>query len=87
MYAVNDNTVVTAGTTTVNVDCTCTTAGVVGNGYLAGMINAIVDPQAYVTAASNTDTSGGGADVESDEALRARIPLAKQQIFFSFYFA
>ena len=65
-----------SGPGTFDIDCICLTAGAVGNGYTAGTINIIVDPVAYVTAAVNTDTSTGGADAETDDQLRARIPLA-----------
>ena len=59
-----------------NIDSQCLTTGALGNGYTAGTINVIVDPVAYVTVAANINTSTGGADQETDAALRARIPLA-----------
>ena len=76
MFAVNESTVVTTGTSTVVLLCTCLTPGIVGNGYTSGMINIIVDPQPYVASATNTETSTGGSDVETDDELRARVPLA-----------
>jgi len=60
----------------VNVDCICQQSGVVGNGYIAGTITNILDPQAYITGAANADTSGGGSDEETDDQLRERIKLA-----------
>ncbi|WP_153799085.1 baseplate assembly protein [Foetidibacter luteolus] len=68
--------VVNPGTLTVNVNAKCSTAGKIGNGYTSNKINIILDPQPYLTAAQNTDTSSGGADEELDEDLRERIKLA-----------
>ena len=76
MFATNIDTTFSGGTGTVSVDCTCLTIGAVGNGYTAGLVNNIVDPIAFVTAATNLDTTSGGSDQESDDALRTRIPLA-----------
>jgi phage-related baseplate assembly protein len=76
LFATNVDLPITSGSPSGTVDCTCLTAGIIGNGYLSGMINLIVDPQPYATSASNTDTSTGGSDAESDDQLRARIPLA-----------
>jgi len=75
IFGTKEDTDVT-GPGTYNIDCTCTQAGAIGNGYTAGLISVIVDPIAYVVSASNTDTSGGGSDQETDDQLRARIPLA-----------
>jgi phage-related baseplate assembly protein len=61
---------------TADVAAACTTTGTKGNDYVAGNISVILDPQAYVSAAANTDTTNGGSDPETDEELRARIKLA-----------
>jgi phage-related baseplate assembly protein len=76
MFATKDSTVVTSGTATVNIDCVATIPGVIGNGYAPGFINILADSIPYVTAVSNTNTSGGGANAEIDDRLRVRIPLA-----------
>lgn len=78
LFATDAIYVAAAGTSprTVEVNATCLTEGLAGNGYVAGMINSIVDPIAYVTAAVNADTSTGGSAVETDDQLRARIPIA-----------
>jgi phage-related baseplate assembly protein len=63
----------------VDVIATCTTPGVVGNGYTAGQINAIVNwGQAFGMTVSNLDTTEGGADIESDPSLRYRTYLAPE---------
>jgi phage-related baseplate assembly protein len=64
---------IAAGETYVDVTARCRTAGASGNGYLAGQINRMVDPVAYVSGVSNIDTSLGGADEEADDAYRSRI--------------
>jgi phage-related baseplate assembly protein len=70
---------VTAGQTTVDVSAVAETTGVVGNGYLIGDVNALVDPVAYVASASNTTATSGGADDESDTQYRERIKLAPEK--------
>jgi len=67
---------VTAGVTTAVVLAECQTAGTAGNGYVAGSITTIIDVQAYLTSCTNVDPSGGGAEEETDDELRARIKLA-----------
>lgn len=67
---------VPVGTTVVTVLAECVTEGDIGNGYAIGTITTILDPQAFISAATNTTVTGGGAAQESDEALRVRIKLA-----------
>lgn len=67
---------VLAGTTTVDVDAICDTAGAAGNGYTSGNISVILDPQPFVSSAGNLDTTSGGNDAETDEQLRDRIKIA-----------
>jgi len=76
LFQVDEDTTVESGTTDIDINCTCLAPGTVGNGFVAGLINVIVDPVAYVTGASNTETSTGGSEEESDEQMRARVPLA-----------
>jgi phage-related baseplate assembly protein len=85
MFATNVDTPIAAGTVSVGIDATCLTAGVVGNGYGAGSICTIVDPQAYVTGVTNTEASVGGSDEESDDALRVRVPLAGPTEAYQFF--
>ena len=53
----------------------CTQAGIVGNGYLAGQINTIVAPIAFLSTAVNISESSGGADEESDASYAERLRL------------
>jgi phage-related baseplate assembly protein len=75
-FTIDENTPVAAGVNTVVVNVTCGVSGVKGNGYAPGTVSVILDPQAYLSAASNLDTTAGGAEVETDDAYRERIMLA-----------
>lgn len=51
----------------VDVPAECETAGYVGNGYVAGQINMLVDSVLPgIQSVQNIDTSAGGADEQSD---------------------
>lgn len=65
-----------AGELEVTVASECLTAGEIGNGYLVGQINVLVDPIPFIDTVSNTTTSSGGTDIESDDAFRDRIHSA-----------
>lgn len=65
-----------AGSTTVEVPATCTVAGTDGNGFAAGELATIVDPIPYVASVTNTTTTEGGAEIESDDDLAERVFLA-----------
>lgn len=76
VFATQAAAAVASGTNTVDLICVCLLVGTVGNGYTAGLIATILDPQAFLSAAANTNTTAGGAESEGDEALRTRIILA-----------
>lgn len=63
----------------VDIQVIAQSAGKSANGYLPAAVNKILDPLAFVASARNTDTTGGGSDVETDEQLRDRIKLAPSQ--------
>jgi len=67
-----------AGELTVDVAAICMDAGTIGNGYLPGQINMLVDPIPYVEGAENTDQSSSGTDQEIDDDYRLRIWLAPE---------
>lgn len=50
--------------------------GTFGNGYAVGTVTVLLDALAFVTSVSNTLQTAGGADVETDVAMRTRIKLA-----------
>ena len=54
---------------------TCITEGTIGNGFIAGEINTIVDDIPFLLKVENLTFSNGGVDREDDESLRKRIEL------------
>jgi phage-related baseplate assembly protein len=77
-FATDDIAVIDPGLTTVTVTATCITMGAAGNGFVVGQVNRLVDPLPFVVNVTNTTVSSGGLDVETDDALRARINLAPE---------
>jgi phage-related baseplate assembly protein len=78
IFQTSAQAVCTAGSAYVDVASAAATGGVIGNGYVAGQINALLDVIANVSTASNTTTSSGGVDIEADDALRERIREAPE---------
>jgi phage-related baseplate assembly protein len=76
VFATNVATTVPSGDDSVEIECTAQQSGSIGNGYTAGKISIIQDPQPYLVAASNIGVTTGGGDQETDEQLRDRIKLA-----------
>ncbi|MDQ0114349.1 baseplate assembly protein [Paenibacillus harenae] len=77
-FATTTLTQIAPGTMSADVLALCTEAGMLGNGFVAGQINQIVDPIAYVASVTNFSGSSGGADLEDDEAYRERIRSAPE---------
>lgn len=75
-FATDSELVIPIGNMTGEVSATCTTAGVVGNDYLAGQISTIVSPITFLASAENTTITTGGADAEADAEYAERIHLA-----------
>ena len=75
-FATTENLDIPIGSTVGTVIAACTIAGAIGNGYLAGQITQLVDILPWLATVTNTTTSSTGADVETDDALRARFVLA-----------
>lgn len=67
-----------AGALTGTVEALCTTSGVIGNGFLPGQVNALIDPIPFVQSVSNLTTTSGGADRETDDSYRERIHNAPE---------
>jgi phage-related baseplate assembly protein len=68
-----------AGTTTASVSATATAPGPAANGYLAGQVNVLLNPNASIAGVTNTAVTTGGAAPETDDHLRARIQAAPNQ--------
>lgn len=75
-FATDDVLEIPIGTLTGEIAATCTTTGAIGNDYLAGQISTIVTPMTFLSSATNTTITTGGADSESDADYADRIRLA-----------
>lgn len=72
MFSLDNDVVIPSGQTSATATATCNIVGTQGNGFTAGEISDIVDPNPYVQSIVNTTMSEGGSDIEGDEALRQR---------------
>ena len=75
-FATDEEITIASGVVVGEVSATCTTAGEVGNGYLAGQLSALVSPLTFVQSAVNISTTAGGAEIEDDARYAERIRLA-----------
>lgn len=78
VFATHESAVIAAGQTSVECMVVAQTAGTAMNGLIAGQINRLIDPLAYITKTENSSPTVFGADVENDERLRARAQLAPE---------
>ena len=77
LFATDNDVIIPAGTLTGSSPATAVAPGTVGNGYLPGQINYVINwNQPWSFTVVNTDTSSSGADLESDEQYRFRVWLA-----------
>lgn len=84
-FATAENTVLSAGSLTVDVLGVCTVGGSAYNGFTPGTIGTLVDLIPYIASAKNTTISSGGDDGEpyttaGDDRLRERIKLAPSKL-------
>lgn len=77
-FSVTSPIVIEQGTIEAQGTVKCTVAGTIGNGYVKGQINKIVDNLPFLVNIQNTETTTGGEDAESDEALRERTRQAPE---------
>lgn len=67
------------GGTTIDLPAVAVDAGALANGLVAGQVNQLVSwSSPFLVTVTNTVTSSGGADEESDDHLRARIWMAPE---------
>lgn len=59
----------------IDIECVCTDAGALGNGYVVGEIETLVDPVNYIAVVTNVTVSEGGSDIEDDDSFKDRILL------------
>lgn len=62
-----------------DVPSTCLQSGTVGNGFLPGQINILVDPIPFIDRVENITESAGGSDREADDPYRERIYTAPER--------
>lgn len=77
-FALDNSLVIPAGSLYADGVATCTEAGTLGNGFVAGQIKTLVDPVPYVASVANTTLSEGGADIEEDDSYREAIHVAPE---------
>jgi phage-related baseplate assembly protein len=77
-FATLQDLIIPIGQTQGDVTAEAAEGGVKYNGFAPGQIKNIVDPVPYVQSVSNTDTSSGGSDIETDDNYRERIRLAPE---------
>jgi phage-related baseplate assembly protein len=74
-FATTEYAEIPPGNLSVDIIAECADAGIIGNGFIPGQINILVDPIPFVASTENIDTSQRGADIEADDSLRERIYL------------
>lgn len=68
------------GSNHIDLKVYCLEKGIVGNDFLPGQINNLVDPIPYVQSITNISRTQGGSEIESDENFRKRI-ITKPESF------
>ena len=74
-FATEEIAEIKPGTTETEVAAACMQSGTIGNGWLPGYINRLVDTFPFSCSVENTEISAGGADREDLESLRERIRI------------
>jgi phage-related baseplate assembly protein len=77
-FAVQEDISISSGTTFIDVEVVCTETGTIGNGFLSGQINQLVDNIPWVSKVYNITKSDGGTDWEDNDAYADRIRLSKE---------
>lgn len=76
VFATDADLTILAGTLLGDVAATASAIGAAANGYAVGQVSRAMDLIGGVATVSNTVATTDGADAETDDALRARVPLA-----------
>ncbi|GAB7080834.1 baseplate assembly protein [Megalodesulfovibrio paquesii] len=80
VFVLAETLVIAPGQLAAEGVATCSAAGAVGNGFVPGQINKMVEPIAYVDRVANVTPSYGGCDGESDDHFRVRVQLAPEAL-------
>jgi phage-related baseplate assembly protein len=78
-FATKEDVTAKAQSLYADVFAQCVEKGEIGNGYLPGAINQIIDPLPYIDNVENLSDTYGGADSENDERFRERIHIAPEK--------
>ncbi len=78
IFKTDEDCMLNAGATFVEVTGSCTVTGADSNNYAIGKINNLLTPLDYIDNAYNIQVSYGGANDEDVESLRERIRLAPE---------
>jgi phage-related baseplate assembly protein len=77
VFATTVDGLIPSGQLTVSVPAQASIAGIVGNGFLPGQINSVINwNQVFGIFVTNLDVTANGADPETDDQYRYRIWLA-----------
>jgi phage-related baseplate assembly protein len=78
-FSVQEDIPIASGTSFIDVEVVCTEPGTIGNGFLPGQINQLVDNNIpWISKVYNITTSEGGTDWEDNDAYAERIRLSKE---------
>lgn len=77
-FTTNQTIIIPPGSLFGTVAATANITGESGNGFSIGQVNTLMDPLAFVASVSNTTETGGGSNIESDDAFRERIRIAPE---------
>lgn len=80
IFTTDNDVMMAAGTSLIEVGATCSDAGVVGNGWQPAQISTLLDDigEGVDLQVSNIGISSGGEEQEEDDRLRERIKLAPE---------
>lgn len=77
-FATSSSVEIVPGDLTAQVESSCVDSGEIGNGFVAGQINKLVDVFPYEMSVKNITESNSGSDIENDENFRERIQIAPE---------
>jgi phage-related baseplate assembly protein len=77
-FATQEDISIESGTSFIDVEVVCTEPGTIGNGFLPGQINQLVDNIPWVSKVYNITKSDGGTDWEDNDAYAERIRLSRE---------
>lgn len=77
-FIINTAAEIPAGQQYADIIFTCTEVGIIGNDYIIGSVNTLVDPIPFIFSVSNTDISQGGAEIEADNNFMEKIYLSPE---------